>query len=206
MHSHRATSDSPSKIAPDVWTSAQTLRDVADATIAWLRGELRDTPWYAGAPCSETHEITRELIALNRAGVVTCFSQPARSLDERGAAQRAALAGHCSQRDVVLRVQALGLCSDLIVLIVPYGDAIGYQIPITIQAHRACTWLGFHAPEEDDVRMKAVGRGARRELRRSVWIAVIDPMWGRRDYLWQRLLGALAHGDFPFDSASPHNQ
>jgi hypothetical protein len=186
-----------SMAAPGPWASAETLQDVAEATIEWLRGDLPVTPWYAGPPCSETQELTRELIALNRAGLVTAFSQPARPLDETGAAQRAAVAAHTSQRDLLRRVQALAVRSDLIMIAVPYGDAIGYQIPITIDAYRACTWLGFHAPEDDDVRMKALGPGARRELRTSVWIAVIDPVWGRRRYLWQQLRRALLNDVFP---------
>ena len=53
------------------WASARTLPDLAALCIAWLDGEVYETPLYEGAPCEDKLSLATILTAVNRAGFVT---------------------------------------------------------------------------------------------------------------------------------------
>ena len=61
------------------WASAQDMADLGELVVAWLNGELTQTPGHCGPPCAETVPLTSVLPAVNRAGFVTDNSQRAGS-------------------------------------------------------------------------------------------------------------------------------
>jgi hypothetical protein len=64
------------------WRNAQTMADLGELVIAWLNGEIKQTPGHLGPPDPETIPLIRPLTAANRAGFVTDNSQLA---ERRGA-------------------------------------------------------------------------------------------------------------------------
>jgi hypothetical protein len=61
------------------WRGARSLADVGALTVAWLNGELRETPSHCAPPDPETIPHIPALVAANLAGFVTENSQSASS-------------------------------------------------------------------------------------------------------------------------------
>jgi hypothetical protein len=61
------------------WKQARTLADLGELVIAWLNGEIRQTPGHCGPPCDETIPLIPALTVINRGGFVTDNSQLAES-------------------------------------------------------------------------------------------------------------------------------
>jgi hypothetical protein len=59
------------------WRTARTLADLGDLTVAWLAGEITETPGHCGPPAAETLPHLRVLAAVNKAGFITTNSQSA---------------------------------------------------------------------------------------------------------------------------------
>ena len=59
------------------WRTARTLADLDDLTVAWLAGEITETPGHCGPPAAATLPCLRVLAAANKAGFVTTNSQSA---------------------------------------------------------------------------------------------------------------------------------
>jgi hypothetical protein len=76
----------------------------------------------------------------------------------------------------------------------------GYQIPITIDDYHPFTWHGLFDPQYVfDSFAGTLHHEALRALRRAWYIIVIDPVWGRRRYLWQQIEEVMRQGAAPFD-------
>jgi len=65
------------------WKSARTMADLGELVIAWLNGEITQTPGHCGPPCDETFPLITALTVINRGGFVTDNSQLAESMDGR---------------------------------------------------------------------------------------------------------------------------
>ena len=65
------------------WASCRDMADLGEMVIAWLGGEVAQTPGHCGPPCAETIPLIPVLTAVNRAGFVTDNSQLADSMDGR---------------------------------------------------------------------------------------------------------------------------
>lgn len=65
------------------WRQAATLADLGELVIAWLNGEIRQTPGHCGEPAPETVPLIRALTAANRAGFITDNSQLAETVNGR---------------------------------------------------------------------------------------------------------------------------
>lgn len=65
------------------WASARTMAGLGELVIAWLHGEITQTPGHCGPPCDETIPLIPVLEILNRAGFVTDNSQLAETIDGR---------------------------------------------------------------------------------------------------------------------------
>ena len=63
------------------WKSAQTMAGLGELVIAWLGGEITQTPGHCGPPCGETIPLIPALTVINRGGFVTDSSQLAGSAD-----------------------------------------------------------------------------------------------------------------------------
>ena len=168
-------------------------------TARWLLGAVRKHPSYPALPDPETRRIIKPLVRLNRSGFITDFSQPAEPL-QAGSAQRAAVSGFCPE-PVALRLAAVTLLADLLVLVYPPNQGGGYQIPITLEDYRPFTWCGSFDPGEHIGELRGLSRKAREALRRSWYAVAIDPKWGRKGHLWRHLLRAIQKGTLPYDIA-----
>jgi hypothetical protein len=60
------------------WAEARTLTDIGQLTAQWLEGTITHNPGYGGpgGPDDETLALAPGLAIINRAGLVTDFSQP----------------------------------------------------------------------------------------------------------------------------------
>ena len=68
----------PCRRGREMFARATSVAEFTKLNIAFLSGVLPETADHAGPPCEETDEIAEDLIALNRAGFITTFSQPFR--------------------------------------------------------------------------------------------------------------------------------
>ncbi|MEI8133076.1 MAG: hypothetical protein WCG34_11635 [Leptolinea sp.] len=178
------------------WSNAKSLSDLGELTSRWLTGEISTCPSQSAPPDCETGKIVKYLIAINKLGFVTDFSQPAGKFDN-GYAQRACVSGFCSESHA-LAVAGLTLSTNLIVHAFPPNQSGGYQIPITIVDYHPFTWHGLHSPE--DCYEMVVNPDAINELLRSWYLIVIDPNWGRQQFLWTHTLKAMGEDNCLFDS------
>lgn len=179
----------------DLWRQAKTLEDLGELTARWIEGTLDYYPGYGGPIDAETIPLQHLLAEFNRSGFVTTFSQPAAPLRKsKGGSygQRACVQGY-AQEVVAKRIAALGLYTDLLVLDFPPGDyTYGYQIPITVTDFHPFTWCGgYYGDEELDELAEEYSPEAMSALAGSWRVTVIDSKWGRKSYLWDRVLSAV---------------
>lgn len=173
------------------WKTARSLAELGELTARWLEGTEPNHPCCTEGPDEETSPLIAELAALNRAGFVTDFSQPASQLDG-GSGQRACVCGFCSE-DIARRIAALGLWTDLLVIAFPPGCDGGHYIPITIDEHRPFSWAGRYGLDEIDHYAESCGQEAVEQLTGSWMVQVVDPQWGRSPYLWSHVAEAVLH-------------
>jgi hypothetical protein len=184
------TSSEP-KLIPPGWRQAATLADLGDLTAQWLEGRRTDYPCYGGPVDPETVLLVESLAEINRLGLVTIFSQPGQPIDEIGFGQRAAVAGFATAK-TAKRLARLGLHSDLLVMAFKPGERGGYPIPVSLADHRPTTFQGRSwGYNELDCFASACGSDAMAELEEAWKICLIDPHWGRNDYLWPRVIENL---------------
>jgi hypothetical protein len=184
----------PVKADREPWARARTLRELGELMALWLEGKIRYQPGYLAADADdETSELVPVLARINRAGLMTDFSQPGEKLDESGWQQRAALGGYCSE-ELKDRIKAKLLDSDLVVLTYAPGAVFDYvDLCITAQGDRENTWIGGRLDDKnidhhytEDVHPEGVAA-----LHDAWQISVVDAVWGRNDYLWPRLVAAV---------------
>jgi hypothetical protein len=65
------------------WASAKDMAGLGETVVAWLHGEVAQTPGHCGPPCAETIPLISVLTLVNRAGVVTENSQRAGGRGDR---------------------------------------------------------------------------------------------------------------------------
>jgi hypothetical protein len=157
------------------WKAARSLADVGELTVAWLRGELAETPGYGGPPDPETVPHVPVLAAVNRTGFVTDNSQSASSAaDARqwnawvcgliGDAGWARLAAAIDGTPLVVEARCRGR---------------------EHHGHRG-GWL--RCPRRDVVGLYADRcPGAAAEIRAAWHVVLADPEPGRNDRLWPAL-------------------
>jgi hypothetical protein len=169
------------------WDEARSLEDLAQATIAFLRGELDHTPTHGGPPNHETGPLIESLIALNEASFVTVNSQPG-AVDPAGA-QRAYVEGLCSEETATRVINGL-LGTELVVLsFAPGTNALG-SIAVTVDDGEPFTFLGRH--DASHVEFFHNGSSDLADALAQAWVLqVFDPVWGRTQQLWAKLAGAL---------------
>lgn len=192
------------------WRETASLVDLADMTIRFLRGEVDETPGHAGPPDPETARISTDLVALNRAGVVTVCSQPglAPVVGWDGALweQRAFVDGYTDPATAVrvaAACRAAGLlCQDLAVSSLrehrrgwprPWRrrSVVAYE-PVTLRGGETVTSIPSRLPRSQvGLDWGGVGAGAWAEIQHAVHVVVIDPVWHRERYLWETLAVAV---------------
>jgi hypothetical protein len=183
-----------------IWSDARSIGDLGGAMAGWLEGRVASWPGCSAGPDEETLPLVPVLARLNRRGYVTTMSQPG---DGGGTwTQRAAVEGWIGVTDPLLpRIVRAARTAGLIVSAYGSGRSVGPRRGLAATRRGTETGITFGgrpgglraAPE-----LSGVGRGARRELvRDGVFLAVIDPVWGRDDVLWSVLDQAIgyAHND-----------
>jgi hypothetical protein len=86
------------------WAAAEDMAALGEMVIAWLGGEVGQTPGHCGPPCAETIPLIPYLAAVNRAGFVTENSQCA---DCRGNQVWNAWVEGFASPDVMQRLRAM---------------------------------------------------------------------------------------------------
>lgn len=177
----------------ELWRGAKTLEELGELTAKWIEGDLPYHPCEGGGVYEETKPIQEVLVFFNKNGLVTTFSQPAEPLDEKGFSQRACVEGF-AREDVAKRIAALGLYTDLLVLIYPPDVEWGYQIPITLSEYQPFTWCGPSWGNEQLEYFKEECSTEAMESLASAWLVVVmDLQWGRENYLWEHVRHALTN-------------
>jgi hypothetical protein len=160
------------------WRSATTMADLGELVVAWLNGQLRQTPGHLGPPAAETIPLIPALTLANRAGFVTDNSQAADS--HEGRVWEAWVTGFAS--DATLAGLRAAVAGTPLILDACRGREHG--------AHR---WLMCPRREVlgfwlDRCRHAAAGLDA------AWWVTITDPEPGRNDRLWPALAVFAAGG------------
>jgi hypothetical protein len=155
------------------WASAQTMADLGGLVVAWLDGEVQDTPSGDGPPMDETVQVAPVLAAANRAGFVTENSQMAG--EHGGTAWEAWVCGFATDDTLAALREAV-------------------PEPLTVDACRGSHHEGHNPLWPFSFCPGAEGRSlwARQcpqvEELKSAWAVMItDPEPGRNDRLWPAL-------------------
>ena len=128
------------------WETACTLTELGELTARWLTGELAEHPAYGGGPEEETRSIVDLLAGVNRAGLLTDFSQP--GVADGRDPQRAAVAGYCDE--VTLGRLLVAFAATDLVLLNEYTDS-GIRLPVSRRGGKPCTFVGGkHDPDDWD--------------------------------------------------------
>lgn len=201
-----------SETSARLWSQARTLADVGALMARWLDGELPECFVQDAPPDPETGDIPSGLLAdLNRAGYVTETSQPAEDWttstwnSEVCYRQRAGVEFLMDTEHLDALVDATAL-TDLIVtfhraprfrwMARTWRWFYRHEIPVTESAGTGHPDVGeecwFGRPQPRSA-WKWVGRreyGSRvlgKALANAWQVTVVDPEWGRTDYLWDAL-------------------
>lgn len=174
------------------WENARTLADLGGLTALFLEGK-GDHPLWNGGIDEETSGLVPFLSRYNRRGFITTLSQPG-SPETNEYRQRAFVEGFATM-EVVLSIYRLCLCTDLIVMLSGPKQYTDFQIPVTANLHTVSGVSGScGASYKIDELMDYVEYEPLKGELGKVWsIAVIDPCWGRNDYLWP-MLGTVLIG------------
>jgi hypothetical protein len=165
------------------WKSARTMADLGGLVIAWMLGEITQTPGHCGPPDEETYPLIPSLTILNRGGFVTDNSQLAETADD-GRAWNTWVSGFAPD-EVLERIREA--C-----------DGTGLQVSACRDHVHDCHWrrgLGFFwaCPWRE-----CAGFWADRcpsvagELRDCWFVVIEDPEVARNDLLWPVLEKALS--------------
>ena len=149
------------------WAAANNMNDLGKLVIAWMAGEITQTPGHCGPPCAETIPLIPVLTAVNRVGFVTESSQRAGA--RRGRTWNTWVCGWASAATATrLREAAAGTPLEM--------DACSRADRCGDCPREKCT--SFWADACPDVA---------EDLRGAWWVYVEDPEPGRNDVLWPAL-------------------
>lgn len=174
-----------------LWKGGKTINDLGELGAQWLEGKIEYQPGYAGRPDEETTPLVAFLAPINRAGVYTTGSQPGIPVAD-GSGQRAWVEGYCA-KPIATKIAAALLETDLVVIATPPGAASDMQLCITIDDGKEFTWASGPMEYRHTIATYSddLGPLALAELLTAWQLCIIDPVWGRNDLLWARLLEAV---------------
>lgn len=182
------------------WRRASSVADLRELTVDWLEGRVRQTPDHAGPPEAETAEIRDALVALNRGGLLTTGSQPARPITVRDgflwSGQRAwvdAVGRTELVSPLVRRLHDAGLMAMFNPAATGESRQWDLRWPVTYFEGTACTRVYADPVMTPFAARRAwLSRAARADLAGCVSLCVVDPHWGRADRLWDVLTDAVS--------------
>lgn len=178
-----------------LWSKATHFNEITELTALYFEGELSYFPLDARKPAGETHPVNKYLAAFNWAGYWTLCSQPGAL--EAFRRQRAFVDGFAS-REIAQRLERLTLHSDLITMVYPPESMGGYLIPTVVREFQPHGWAG--PPRFETIELLAgICRPELIAQLSELWsVTIIDPSWGRADYLWETIAKELCY------DAAPH--
>lgn len=158
------------------WRSAKTMADLGGLVIAWMHGEITQTPGHCAPPRDETVPLIPSLEIINRGGFVTDNSQLAETGAD-GETWNTWVSGFASDATLALIRQA---CDGTVLEVSACrGHVHQCHHPGRVRGFFwACPWrecTGFwidRCPDMADV------------LRNCWFVVVEDPEPGRNDLLW----------------------
>lgn len=157
------------------WREATGLADLGELFVAWLHGEIAETPAHGGGPDPETNPLTEVLTSVNRAGFVTDNSQLAETIG--GETWNTWVEGFATD-ETLGRIRAAAAGTGLTVTACRgrehgerHGLGTGWQCP----GRSARSFWSDSCP-------RTAG-----ELRNSWYVMVSDPEPGRNELLWGTL-------------------
>lgn len=179
------------------WKSAASVAELGQLMADWLEGRHNaySPSSLSNGPDDETQHLIPTLAAVNRAGCVTTGSQPGQvAIDgARRWEQRAAVEAWVSDKQLLNRIQAGAKRARITVI--AHGPSSGWRdgMVVTQVNGEPYTWFGRTMSRREQIAYEwpDVGGRATRELRRSTFLTLIDPVWGRDDRLWPALAGAI---------------
>lgn len=168
------------------WSRARNFRELCDINARFILGELSESPLH-GPIDDETKEIEEFLVRLNREGFLTTHSQP--GVEMGSYKQRAQVDGFADRR-FALEIGARELYSELRIEFLPVDSVRFLWMPITQEDGQPTTWVGSVSPKEDELFQfgRAITPDVLAELQTKWFVCVVDPVWGRKEYLWETLL------------------
>lgn len=186
-------------MAANSWKKAQSVAELGSLMADWLEGRIRTAPLIVGddGPDDETRHLIPILAACNRAGFVTTCSQPGhppeRGHDGRMWRQRAAVEGWVADRRLLDRLRAGAKRAGIDVIAHQPGVKWHDGIPVTDADREPYTWFARTDGHRKQIAYEWGGVGGRavRELRKSTYLTLIDPVWGRDNRLWPVLQQAI---------------
>ena len=168
------------------WLDATTYEEICELTARYVEGGSPYCPWYAGPLDEESGPLIPVLAGLCRAGFMTVASQP--GVLQPAFRQRAFVDGLAS-RPVAEALYRVEMHSDLVVLMAPSGAQSHVRIPVTVEDWRPFTAAGTLGTEQEFISTEFPNLA---DALGDTWSAcIIDPVWGREKYLWDRLSEAL---------------
>lgn len=162
------------------WASARSMPDLGERVIAWLHGDIIQTPGHCGPPCGETIPLIPVLEIMNRGGFVTDNSQLAETADD-GRAWNTWVSGWADDATLA-RIRAATAGTGLI------------AAACRRTSHECDRMLSFWCcPWHDSVCFWSDCCPAMRGTFSDLWyVNVEDPEPGRNDLLWDTLAAAFA--------------
>jgi hypothetical protein len=160
------------------WRSATTMADLGELVIAWLNGQLQQTPGHLGPPDAETIPLIPVLTDVNRAGFVTDNSQAADS--HEGRVWEAWVTGFAS--DATLARLRAAVAGTLLILDACRGREHGGHRWGSCPRRKVTGFWLQRCPH------------AHRELAATWHVTITDPEPGRNDRLWPALAAFAAGG------------
>ena len=188
------------------WEAARTLDDLGELTARWLEGTIASQPGYEPGcgPDPETAALIPVVARCNRAGYVTCGSQPAEAgtgydgarWEQRAAVQGFAPAGVAGRIWEAAEAAGLTVITHAPATLPRYRIRYGHAEAVTVRGGRPYTYFGAQLPRRH-LRDRWTGYGichpsAVTALCSAWQVTVLDPQWGRNDRLWPVLRDALA--------------
>lgn len=179
------------------WKKAQSVAELGHLMADWLEGRHNaySPSSLSNEPDEETLPLVPILAACNRAGFVTTDSQPGDKGIDDGVTweQRAAVTGWVADKRLLDRIRLNARRAGLD--IVAHRPDSGWRdgAAVTRVDGKDYTWFGRTEGRRKQVAFEwaeASGQ-AMRELRRSTYITIFDPVWGRDNRLWPALQQAV---------------
>jgi hypothetical protein len=156
------------------WASCRRWADLAEGVVAWLHGEIVQTPGHCGPPCEETIPLIPVLTAVNRAGFITDNSQAGD--DPEKDAWVCGFVPHRLMRQLRAAIE---------------GTPVILEQYCQGREHHGCRtpkWLFCPLPDNADFWAERCPWLAD-QIRTAWFVTVADPEPGRDDRLWPVLAG-----------------